>query len=214
MGTVGEDIELAAKTTGEVVAALAEESGALAVPSEYAHYIAQRVHLRHYPKLVERAMAAAEKIHKSGLPRRAFAAIDEPLLSAILEGMAEETDPGLVEAWENLLANTLADGAASVRRDFPEKLRQLDPSDARILERWADQAAPETVLVDIHTTTVGDRDGPALNNLAALGLVDAVRHMPATTSGFYYGAGVATGYVISELGWALLLACRPPRPPD
>ena len=100
------------KEAGEVVIALAEKSGALAVPAEYAQYIAARIHLRHYPALVERAMSAAEKINGLGLPRRAFSAIDEPLLSAILEGMAEETDPDLAEAWENLLANTLVEDGA------------------------------------------------------------------------------------------------------
>ncbi|HST55493.1 MAG TPA: hypothetical protein VLJ42_06320 [Solirubrobacteraceae bacterium] len=44
-----EDIDLVAKTSGEVVAALAEKSGALAIPQEYANYIAARIHLRHYP---------------------------------------------------------------------------------------------------------------------------------------------------------------------
>jgi hypothetical protein len=92
---MGDELELAAKTSGEVVAALAEKSGALAIPQEYASYIASRIHLRHYPALVARAMAVAEKLRAAGLPRQAFSVLDEPLLTAILEGMAEETDAGL-----------------------------------------------------------------------------------------------------------------------
>lgn len=74
---MGDEIKLAAKTSGEVVAALAEKSGALAVPQEYASYIAARIHLRHYPALIERAMAVAVKLQAMGLPRRAFSALDE-----------------------------------------------------------------------------------------------------------------------------------------
>jgi hypothetical protein len=96
---MSEEIELAAKTSAEVVTALAEKSGALAVPQEYASYIAARIHLRHYPALIKAAMGAAEKIRASGLPRRAFSALDEPLLTKILEGMAEETNSDLQDAW-------------------------------------------------------------------------------------------------------------------
>jgi hypothetical protein len=205
------------KEAGEVVVALAEQSGALAVPASYGHYLARRIDQRHWPALVKGAMAAAEKINELGLPRRAFDAIDEPLLGAVLQGMAEEADPDLAEAWQNLLANTLVEGSIRVRRDFPEKLRQLDPADARILQEWGENANAETVLVDVHTTMPGDRDGPALGNLVSLGLIEASRYMPALSSGAsgsYYGAGPVAGYVISELGWALLQACRPPAAPS
>jgi hypothetical protein len=154
---MGDEIELAAKTSGEVAAALAEEYGALAIPQEYASYIASRIHLRHYPVLVKRAMDVAEKLRAAGLPRRAFSALDEPLLTAILEGMAEETDPGLQEAWENLLANTLVEKSADVRRGFPDIMRRLDPRDARLLEHWGKDAREETVLVELHTTTTAIR---------------------------------------------------------
>jgi hypothetical protein len=149
---MGDEIELAAKTSGEVVAALAEKSGALAVPQEYASYIAARIHLRHYPALIERAMAVAVKLQAMGLPRRAFSALGEPLLTAILEGMAEETNPDLQEAWENLLANTLTERAADVRRGFPDILRRLDPKEARVLDHWTKDAMAEKVYVELHTT--------------------------------------------------------------
>jgi hypothetical protein len=46
MWAMCEEVELAAKATGEVVAALAEESGALSIPKEYARYVATRIHHR------------------------------------------------------------------------------------------------------------------------------------------------------------------------
>jgi hypothetical protein len=102
---MSEEVELAAKISGEVVSALVKESGILGVTREYSNYIVTRIHLRHQVALVQRTLAAAEKIKASGLPTRAFSALDEPLLTAILEGAVEETDPDLRQAWENLLAN-------------------------------------------------------------------------------------------------------------
>ena len=81
----GQEIELAVKAAGEIAGALAEESGALEPVREYATYIASRIYYRHYPKLVDRALRAAEKIRRSGLPHRAFGEIPDPLLRAILE---------------------------------------------------------------------------------------------------------------------------------
>lgn len=208
---MGDEIELAAKTSGEVVAALAEKSGAPAIPQEYASYITSRIHLRHYPALVKRAMDVAEKLLAAGLPRRAFSALDEPLLTAILEGMAEETDPGLQEAWENLLANTLVEKSADVRRGFPDIMRRLDPRDARLLEHWGKDAREETVFVELHTTMPGERDGPVLENLTALGLMRPHRRLPTTVGSIDDGAATITGYSISELGWAFLQACRTPQ---
>ncbi|MGA7705252.1 MAG: Abi-alpha family protein [Solirubrobacteraceae bacterium] len=208
---MGDEIELAAKTSGEVVAALAEKSGSLAIPREYASYIAARIHLRHYPALVERAMAVAVKLQAMGLPRRAFSALDEPLLTAILEGMAEETNHDLQEAWENLLANTLAEGSTDVRRGFPGILRRLDPRDARLLDHWTKDTRAEKVYVELHTTMPGERDGPALDTLTALGLLRPHRRLP-TTLGSIDDDGSTTiiGYSISELGWAFVQACRMP----
>ena len=197
---MGDEIELAAKTSGEVVAALAEKSGSLAIPREYASYIAARIHLRHYPALVERAMAVAVKLQAMGLPRRAFSALDEPLLTAILEGMAEETNHDLQEAWENLLANTLAEGSTDVRRGFPGILRRLDPRDARLLDHWTKDTKAEKVYVELHTTMPDERDGPALDTLTALGLLRPHRRLP-TTLGSIDDDGSTTiiGYSISEL---------------
>jgi len=112
----GDDIQLVAKTTGEVVKALAGESGGLEPVKAYAEYIRGIVHYRHYPKLVAQAMAAAEKMERSGLPRRPFSEISDPLLRAILVSAAEEAEPTMQQGWENLLANAVTVGPADVKR--------------------------------------------------------------------------------------------------
>ncbi|HEX4115381.1 MAG TPA: hypothetical protein VHY18_05850 [Solirubrobacteraceae bacterium] len=118
-----EGTELVAKSAGAVVGALADDSNALGPVREYANYLSARVHMRHLPALAKRAMATAEKIRASGLPRHAWEELDEPLVTAILEGMAQETDPDLSRVWENLLANELTHGSPNVRRVFPTILR-------------------------------------------------------------------------------------------
>jgi hypothetical protein len=207
-----EEIELAAKTSGAVVAALADESGSLAVPREYANYFAKKISYRHYPKLVERAMVAAEKISASGLPRRAFSALDEPLLTAILEGMAEETDePILRESWENLLANELTEGSAGVKRAFPRILSELDAKDARLLDHFARRTSDETYIVDSFEEMPGERDGPTLDNLTRVEVLRAIRWFPTTVGQISDGGATITGYAFTELGWAFVKACREPR---
>lgn len=213
---MGEEIELAAKTTGEVVAALAETSGATLVPKEYATYIAARVHYRHYPKLIERALRTAEKIKSAGLPAHAYSALDDPLLTAILEGAAEEEEGSLQQVWENLLANALTDNSAEVRRAFPRILRELDPQDVRLLDYFTGQTTDERHLVDTFESVPGARDGVALENLTRLELLRPVYHVPTTVGEIRVSIDPSNiiGYVFTELGWAFVQACQPPLPRD
>ena len=203
-------IELVAKATGEVVAALADESGSLAVPREYAEYAAARIHYRHYPKLIERAMAAARKIAASGLPRRAYSALDDPLLTAILEATAEEEDPSLQVLWENLLANERTEGSSEIRRAFPGILRALDPKDACLLDDLARETSDETYLVDQFRSVPGERDGISLDNLTALELLRPVRTLATTVGSISVDDSTITGYAFTERGWAFVKACQPP----
>ena len=175
-----EEIELAAKTAGEVVSALAETTGAMLVPKEYASYIAAKVHYRHYPKLIERALHTAEKIRAAGLPAHAYSALDDPLLTSILEGTAEEEEESLQQVWENLLANSLTDNSAEVRRAFPRILRELDPQDVQLLNYFACQTTDERSLVDTFESLPRGRDGVALENLTRLELLRPVYHVPTT----------------------------------
>jgi hypothetical protein len=219
---VSEDIELAAKTTGEVVAALADESGALAVPQEYAHYLAARIHYRYYPKLIERAMTAAERIKASGLPVRAYAALDEPMLTAILEGMAEETDDSLREAWENLLANALTEGSTEVPRAFPRMLSELEPAEAMLLNSIANSQTFTEEPLTRHITVADLADSPvsgvsveSVDNLIRLGIL---RREEPQDSAFDEQLKRRESQVanlrFTAQGWAFLQACRAPRPRD
>jgi hypothetical protein len=93
---MGDEIELAAKTSGEVVAALAEESGALAVPQEYASYIAARIHLRHYPALIERAMAVWSGTR---LTASSDLSLDSELTARPLNSLSGDEEGGIAIKW-------------------------------------------------------------------------------------------------------------------
>jgi hypothetical protein len=205
---MGEEVELAAESIGAVVGVLADDSNALGPVREYATYVEARLHLRHLPRLAQRAMAAAEKIRESGLPHRAFEALEEPLVTAILEGMAEETSPDLQPAWENLLANALTDKSSEVRRAFPEILRQLDPKDAQILDGLARATSDTTYLQD--ELGLDDRDAVSLDNLTALELLRPVYRTPTTVGSITIDPSTIAAYVFNERGWAFVKACRAP----
>jgi Abortive infection alpha len=173
----GSEIELAAKATGEVVKALAGESGVLQPVREFATYLEARVHYRYYPKVIERALSATEKIRQSGLPRRAFSEVPDRLLAAILENGAMEDEPTMQERWENLLANALISGSAEVKKAFPNVLSELEPAEAARLDKFADETTSET----LHTPSVSmyaDVGSEGLDNLVRQGLLDYVRTLP------------------------------------
>lgn len=48
-------------------------------------------------------MATVGKIKASGLPQRTWEELDEPLVTASLEGMAEQTDPGRPETGRRIV---------------------------------------------------------------------------------------------------------------
>jgi hypothetical protein len=166
---MSEEVELAAKTTGAVVGALVEDSRALGPVREYAEAITSGIHYRYYPRVVRQAMAAAEKIERSGLPRRAYSVVPDRLLRAILEDGAMEGDESMQDRWENLLANALTSVSAEVRNAFPKILSELEPEDAAILDSAFDRSTTEPIgALQLRDTT----DFTGLDNLKRLGLVE------------------------------------------
>jgi hypothetical protein len=215
---MSEEVELVAKATSEVVAALADESGALTVPREYANYVAARIHLRHYPRLVRSAMAAAEKIKASGLPQRAFSVLDEPLLTAILEGMAEETDPDLQEAWQNLLANALVRGQWGVKRAFPSLLSRLESNEVVALDRLAEKVTGAPQLTSFWPTEQlsAGLEQITIDNLIGLAILHPTDPQPERAPNEERLGPVVTTMPILKftyLGYGFVKACRAPRRP-
>ena len=166
---------------------------------EYGEYLRTSGRIRRLPKLVDGAMAVAEKIQESGLPQKAWEELDEPLVTAILEGMSEEVDPNLQKAWENLLANTFVGGSVTVARAFPKILRGLDPRDAQLLSTAAEIGPYGSVKINTRGDVL------AFQNLERSNLAKA-------GYGPLYNAGrvVEVGIEVTELGMAFVAACEPP----
>lgn len=207
----GQEIELLAKTGGDVVRALADESGLLKPPKEFGEYVAMRLHYRYLPKLAERAMRAAQKIKQSGLPQHSYGEIPDPLLRAILVGAAEEEDPDLQEIWENLLANAFTAGSARVTKAFVRTLGELEPEEARQLDTYARKAeegggyqATAFKLLEAEVGLGG------LDHLVGLGLLDYVYAAPTTLGFINVTRASITDVMFSAFGWEFVRACRPP----
>ena len=208
----GQEIELAAKAAGEIVGALAEESGALEPVREYATYIAAGIYYRHYPKLVDRALGAAEKIRRSGLPRRAFSEIPDPLLRAILEHGAEEDEPTMQERWESLLANALTEGSTEIKRAFPEVLAQLEPAEAAQLEKYADETDPAALQTTSFPVNDADIGLAGLDNLVRVNVLEYGRTAPTTLGSIGIDRASIGTVTFTDFGWAFVQACRAPGP--
>ncbi len=206
----GQELELFAKTAGEVVGALADESGVFKPTQQFGEMVAMRLHYRYYPKVVERALGAAEKIRRSGLPPRAYGAVPDTLLRAILVGAAEEEDPSMQERWENLLANALTDESTDVRKAFPDVLGQLEPAEAAQLEAWAD-ATEEHGWRRTRFPVTDARVGMAgLDHLVSLGLTEFPRQAPTVPGFVSVDRDSISDVVFTAFGWEFVQACRAP----
>jgi hypothetical protein len=221
---VSEDLE----PIKESLEALVGEAGLMGPVREYGDYLRTKVHMRNLPKLANRAMAVAAKIKDSGLPRKAWDQLDEPLVTAILEGMAEEIDPDLAEAWEILLTNTLVEEGAGVRRAFPRILKELGPDEAWLLGYWRVEEVERGPLAWVD---VENEDVVAMENLVRLGLVREEMEFPLREAYLRRDERPKTpsprdaltatsrdalplGYAVTKLGLAFLEACEGPRQPS
>jgi hypothetical protein len=207
---MGEELE----PIKESLEALVGETGLLGPVQEYGDYLRTRIHLRHLPALVERAMAVAEKIRALDVPQKAWEELDEPLVTAILQGMAEETIPALQEAWENLLVHALTESPTPVRRAFPRILRELEPADAALLDSLfgqLNQTDPSVRVVP--QPSISER--AALDNLARSELVRySGDDTPTLANGKHDPEAKTSEVVLSAFGFEFLMACRAPQPPQ
>jgi Abortive infection alpha len=208
---MSEEIELAAKSVGESVGALAEASGVLGPVQELAAWVTSFIHYRRQPALAKQVVQAAEKIRASGLPSEA---ISDKLLRDLLEGASMEDEESMQERWANLLANAMTENSARVRTAFTSILAELEQEDARLLDYFADQTSADSVWVDRFTKVPGTRDGVSLNNLTRLELLAPVHSLAMKEGSVLAETGDIVGYTFTEIGWAFVQACREPRAID
>jgi hypothetical protein len=143
-------------------------------------------------------MRAAEKVRESGLPPQAM---DDRLLFTVLEHGGFEEDADMQERWASLLANSVI--GTAVPPALPEILRQLEPVEARFLDRLFD-ADELCVLGDI--PGYRELQPRHLENLQRLGLL---KH-----DGTFLPYGLRDrphrelSIDMTQLGASLVIACR------
>jgi hypothetical protein len=204
---VGDEIELVAKSVGESVGALAEVSGVLGPARELADWVTSFIHYRRQPALARQVMKAAEKIRSSGLPA---ATVSDKLLRDLLEGGSMEDDAGMQDRWANLLANALTDTSANVRLALPKILAEIEPIEALLLDRLADDVGDDSFNTVTFTAPLPVTVASAsLDNLVRLSVL---REIPERgESKFQLGTTPPqiVGHSFTALGWEFVCACRP-----
>jgi hypothetical protein len=214
---MSEEIELAAKTTGEVVGAVTEvlmdKSGVMEPVRALARALTTTIDALFYPILVRLSQRAAAQIAASQLPRRAVESLPPRLLRGILEGGAMEKDENVQGRWASLLANALTESKADVRTAFPTILSELEPADAALLDALAaDLDQHEPSVIDVSQTTSGER--ASLDNLARLELVRYARATPTAFNNIDDPQARVSGVTLTAFGLEFLQACREPQPAD
>jgi len=208
---MSDDSSIISESVGAVVSALTEQSGAVEPIRATTDYVSRRLGLRYAPKLVDRALAAAEKIKQSGLPERAYSEVGDPLLCAILEGSALEDDQEMQRVWENLLATVLTDGSPTVGRSFPQILRELEPNEARFLDALVgvdgDPVSGAAALSAIEFELSEEN----LDNVERLNLIRYRAEKPSTWEDMRdLSRASRQGFRLTPLGLGFVRACRGP----
>jgi len=210
---MNEDIVQAAKAAAELepaVEAFGEATGALELIREMTAWLADIVRYRRLPHQAALLQRAAEKIKASGLPAHA---VPDKTLRTILEDGPLEDDESMQDRWANLLfkAATAPDGEP-LKIVYPKILGELEPNEARLLDRIFDKegpGSPEPITYgydDTHDLV----DEAELYNLERLGLLKWIWTTGTTWDQLTNGEVTLTGVQMTELGWQFVLACRTP----
>lgn len=206
-----EDLVQVAKAAAELepaIEAFAEATGALEPPREVTGWIAAMARYRRLPHEAKLLMRAAEKIKASGLPAHA---VPDKTLRAILEDGPLEDDESMQERWANLLANAATTDGNDLRIAYPRILSDLEPDEARLLERiFGEDGPPSAFKTYAYDDTSDLVDEAGLDNLERLGLVKRNWSIGTTVGELTDGEIKLKGVQITELGWAFVAACREP----
>lgn len=145
--------------------------------------------------------------------------VEAKIAIPLMQAASLESDPALTEKWAALLANA-ADPAqqAQVQPGYVEVLRQLTPTDARVIEAFYavagaafDKNQPHAIETDTIKQSLG-LDG------VAMGLsVDTMLRLRLCKAAPTYGDADASlslamphSLLMTLFGWQFRAACRPP----
>ena len=127
-----------AKTTGEAIKAAGGVGGYLArvvgsIPDNLLGLVVgdwlEHKRRRHIAELEANTARCLE-----GIAAERLSEPSPSVLIPLLQACVDEGRPELQALWAALLANAMVDGGKRVRRDYFETVRQMEPSDALLLE--------------------------------------------------------------------------------
>lgn len=206
---MGDEIELAAKSTGAVVGAVIEATGVAKPLQEISEWLAAWMHPRLVASAAKQMQAAVEELQRARI--RPGAVRDEQMRMLLEEGAREE-DETLKAKWANLLAHGLAGENDGVPRAYADVLRQLEPAEALTLDRLADGVVAIQGSTAGTRMSTGEAGGVALGglvNLERLGLIRLGAPTPRRNPHLQIKAAeVLRGLTLSTFGVNFVQACR------
>jgi hypothetical protein len=216
MWSMSNDIELAGASVEAALSVLVRETGIFSPIKQYMDYLTKKLYYRQRANLAREATLAAEKIKALGL---SVASLDDPTVLRILEDGAWTDDEEMQVVWANLLVNAVTEGTPDVHASFRIVLGELEPVEAKTLDRLADDFAdfagsPEDRRFTPVQLESEGASGTHLDNLVRVGLLRYTRVMPTTTGSVTDAGSSVSGATFTDFGWSFVQACREPRPSD
>jgi hypothetical protein len=208
---VSEEIELASKSVGAAVGALAEASGLLGPVQQLAEYVTRRIYYAQLPTLARVATLAAEKIRELGLPHTS---VDDPVVLRILEESAGAQDESMQDRWANLLANTATSTNPRHHIAYARILAELEPVEATLLDSLADnpdlRAAPLGTAFSVGEMTEQGVTPAGIDNLIRLGILHHDEPADRTWAAVEEKHSMIANLRFTGQGWAFVQVCRQP----
>ena len=206
---MGDEIELAAKSTGAVVGAVIDATGVAKPLEEITGWLAAWMHPRLVVSAAKQMQAAVEQLQQAGIKP---GAVRDEQMRMLLEEGAREEDETLKAKWAGLLAHGLAGENDGIPRAYADVLRQLEPAEVLTLDMLADG------VVAIHGAASGTRmsrgeaGGVALAglaNLERLGLIQLGAPIPQRYPHLRTNAAdVLRDITLTSFGTNFVQACR------
>ncbi len=140
--------------------------------------------------------------------------VEDSVVLRILEDGSWADDDDMQVAWANLLVNALTKDTPEVHAAFRVVLGELEPVEARTLDRLAELAdfsvSPEAQQFKPVQLEGEGATGPHLDNLVRVGLLRYTRIMPTTIGSISDTGASVSGATFTDFGWAFVKACREP----
>ena len=142
------------------------------------------------------------------VPPERLAEPSPSVLIPLVQAAIDESRTELQELWAALLANSMLDGGRKVRRDYFEAVKQMEPSDALLLDIISRRRQSlEDAMVPLDANGFVIRSNNIARKLAERG-VSANEQLISVAKLQNLNYVNSTGIGLTAFGWGLVDACR------